>query len=199
MFIAFEGIDSSGKATQSKLLYNHLSKNSNCILTQEPAYSSQIGALIKEILNDNKKFDAKTLQLLFTADRAYHLSSIIIPALNENKTVITDRYILSTIAYGAAEGLDEEWLKLINSKFPLPDIFFIIDVDPRITIKRKKQQKLKLNMKLDMNERRIKLLEDVRERYLHLQKEYKNALLIDGNRDVRQIHEEIVNIVKKYK
>lgn len=112
MFIAFKGIDSSGKATQSKLLYDYLSKNSECILTQEPAYSTQTGSLIKEILNNNKEFDTMTLQLLFTADRAFHVKSVIAPALSEKKNVITS--LVSGDAYSLTVRGESEALAKAN-------------------------------------------------------------------------------------
>ena len=203
MFIAIEGIDSAGKATQAKMLSDYLSKKGyECIVTQEPMNGppevAPIGFFIYEILNNHKSFDNQAFQLLYCADRAYHVNTIIDPALKEGKHVISDRYFLSTIAYGTASGLDKEWIKQVNGKFTMPDIIFIIDMDPEVALKRKKQQKLEQNMQLDMFERQIELMKKIRAIYLELGKEYPNSVVVNGNQTKEEVHKEVIKILETH-
>src|SRR3989338_4768889 len=100
-FITFEGLDGSGITTQATLLRNYfLSKNKDALLTKEPT-EGLIGGVIKAALRGEWKTNPLTLQMLFAADRAHHLNSEIEPALKRNKTVICDRYILSSLVFGS--------------------------------------------------------------------------------------------------
>lgn len=124
--IVLEGPDGAGTTKHSKLLAERLlQRGEDVVLTAEPTDSS-IGTLIRSMLKGNHVPDPKTLQLLFCADRADHVAHVINPALNAGKTVITDRYALSTIVYGRAQGLDPDWLRSINEAFPKPDVTFVL-------------------------------------------------------------------------
>jgi dTMP kinase len=121
-FIVIEGPDASGTTLHSRLLAERLAKEGvPVLLTAEPT-DGPIGRYIRTILAGSERIPSSALQLLFTADRAWHLHSVVLPALKEGKTVISDRYALSTIAYGIALGLGEEWLKSMNKDFILPDV-----------------------------------------------------------------------------
>lgn len=121
-FIVLEGPDGSGTTLHSHLLANRLREAGFDVLeTAEPSLGP-IGQQIRGILKGHEKIADDALQLLFCADRAQHLADIIEPALREGKTVICDRYALSTIVYGAASGLDRQWLKQVNAAFREPDI-----------------------------------------------------------------------------
>jgi len=173
MFISFEGIDGSGKTTQARLLYEELRKRGRCVLTAEPTESS-IGALIRDLIK-KERINGTAVQLLFTADRAVHVDSLIKPKLEQGYTVITDRYVLSTIAYGMASGLDGEWLRAMNDVFIKPDITFVFDVDPKEAVKRISARKGS-----SVYFEKLKFLTATRSAYLKLAKEY-NCRVIDGN------------------
>jgi len=190
-FIVFEGIDGAGLTTQAELLEKYLrNKKYEVVLTKEPT-SNLIGGIIRAALKKEWISSNTTLQLLFSADRAHHLEKEIIPALESGKIVISDRYFLSTIAYGMIE-LEKEWLKAINSKFLLPDLIFIIDVPVEVSIERIKASRFGFEL---FEEK--KKLEKVRNNFLELSKEYKNCLVIDGNRSIEEVHKEIVKIVEE--
>ena len=134
--IVFEGTDGAGLSTQSALLYKYLKKRGHAVIhTKEPT-NDYIGKVIRSVLRRKKRFCAETLQLLFCADRAEHIESVIKPALKQNKTVICDRYIMSTVAYGALK-LDMKWLISLNAKFRRPDMTILLDVPPEVGLKRK--------------------------------------------------------------
>jgi dTMP kinase len=132
--VVLEGIDGSGKTTQAAFLNDYIVNGlgMECLLTAEPT-KSKLGLYIRGNLMD-LKLNPYTMQLLFTADRAEHVSSEIIPALNKGMWVISDRYYFSTIAYAVLTGLAEKQrdaLLAVNRTFIQPDLTVFLDVDPR--------------------------------------------------------------------
>lgn len=147
IFITIEGTDGSGKSTQIKLLMDYLSsKGCDILFTREPG-GTQISEKIRELILDinNVKMTAVTEALLYAAARAQHVEEKIIPAVDEGKIVICDRFVDSSIAYqGAARGLGSDLIKDIN-KFALrgilPDITLFFDISPEKGILRKKNER----------------------------------------------------------
>ena len=122
-FIVLEGPDGAGTSFHSRTLFERLqSEGKAVLLTAEPT-DGPIGSSIRSILkNSELEIPANALQLLFTADRAWHIEHVINPALKEGKTVICDRYTLSTLVYGQIQKLDLACLESISSQFPRSDI-----------------------------------------------------------------------------
>ncbi len=119
-FIVLEGPDGAGTTLHSRLLAESLqSLTVDIVLTKEPT-DGPIGQTIRQELGKGT-MPAAALQMLFCADRAWHNEVVVEPALSEGKTVISDRYALSTIVYGTALGLDPLWLSELNKKFIQPD------------------------------------------------------------------------------
>ncbi len=124
-FIVLEGPDGSGTTTHAKILAETLrAKGEEVVLTAEPT-DSAIGRFIREQLKAKTIESPSALQLLFCADRAWHIENVIKPALATGKTVISDRYVISTLIYGEALGLDPDWLVRVNTPFLEPDIMII--------------------------------------------------------------------------
>lgn len=185
-FIVFEGLDGSGTTTQADLLFKYLKKKGKGVyLTSEPT-QYLIGGLIKSQLAGAWKSSAECLQLLFTADRAYHLEKEIIPLLKKGVMVISDRYFLSTLAYGALEIKDKKWLLDINKKFILPDLTFLFKVRPKICLERIKSDRFSLE--LFEKEEKIK---KVWQNYQEFAKKFKNVYTINGERPISEIAREI--------
>ncbi len=190
MFIAFEGLDGSGSSTQSHLLAERLEKNGHAVfLTKEPTGDSPIGKMIREILQHKWEADPHTLQLLFTADRAEHLRTQIEPALKNNQTVITDRYLFSTLAYGAMD-VRMSWLKELNKFFRIPDITFLFKLDPAECIKRIAGR----GSDFELFERHEKLAK-VWENYEKVSADFPNFHTIDATKSIEEISEEIWMII----
>ena len=140
-FICIEGLDGCGKTTQAKLLVKRLKKGYNAVYTGEPSHG-KIGTFIKKYcLHGKRRLTGVVEALLFAADRFEHVQNEVLPALNERKLVISDRYVYSSLAYQGATGLDLEWIKKINEHALRPDLAIFIDVDPEIVIKRLKRKK----------------------------------------------------------
>lgn len=190
LLIVIEGPDGSGQSTQTQLLGKWFKeKNHKVFMTKEPT-NSLVGGIIRVILKKEWKVDMKTLQLLFTADRAHHLNTEILPLLNKGINVISDRYILSTLAFGSIEE-DLKWLKQINSKFPEPGFTFILNVPGKVCAKRIAKSRFGFEF-FESAEK----LELIRKNYLKLKDFHRNTYVIKGNeRKPEEIHEEIVEIL----
>ena len=143
MFITFEGPDGSGKSTIIQKVYDYLIENNyDVIKTREPG-GSPIAEKIRNLILDteNTKMGYRTEALLYAASRAQHVEETILPALNENKIVLCDRFLISSLAYqGVGRDLGIENVRKIN-EFAIngvfPDFVLFFDVDPITTLKRK--------------------------------------------------------------
>jgi dTMP kinase len=191
-FIVFDSLDGAGNSTQVKLLADYLNKiGKRTHITKEPT-SSLIGGLIKSQLTHDWKSSPECLQLLFCADRAYHLEKEIIPLLKKGINVISDRYFFSTMAYGNLEINDLNWLIEINKKFILPDLTFFLKVSPRVCIERIKKDRFEITL-FEKEE----ILRKVWKNYEILAKKFKNVFIINGERPPEEIAKEIREITLK--
>jgi len=190
-FIVFDSLDGAGNSTQVKLLADYLNKiGKKTHITKEPT-SGLIGGLIKSQLTHDWKSSQVCLQLLFSADRAYHLEKEVIPLLKKGINVISDRYFFSTMAYGNLEIKDLDWLIEINKKFILPDLTFFLKVSPKICIQRIKKDRFEITLF-----EKEKVLEKVWKNYEILAKKFKNVFIINGERSIEEIAKEIKEIAK---
>lgn len=143
LFITFEGIDGSGKSTQTKLLKSSLEAcGYDVVMTREPGGSvgaEEIRALVLQ--GDTDRWSAETEILLFTAARRDHMERTVLPALEAGKIVICDRFADSTRMY---QGLSRGDLRaLVDQLHDLmipkdPDITILIDMDPKVGLSRAK-------------------------------------------------------------
>lgn len=134
MFITIEGIDGCGKSTQANRLSEWLEERTHrkTIRTHEP-YS------FREFILTSKGISPMSELLLFLADRAEHVNTVILPALNDGHNVICERYNDSTLAYQCGgHGLNPEHVKSIidSCKFPEPDIKVMLEVNPELAYSR---------------------------------------------------------------
>ena len=140
MFISFEGIDGSGKTTQSRLLADALrADGADVVLTREPG-GTPLGEEIRELLLHGGHVAPWAEAALYTASRAQHVDEVIRPALTRGATVVCDRYLDSSLAYqGIARGLgvDEVLaLNLVVTDGLLPDTTFLLLLDPEVAAAR---------------------------------------------------------------
>ncbi|MCL4388971.1 MAG: dTMP kinase [Candidatus Marsarchaeota archaeon] len=193
MLIAFEGLDGSGKTTQARLLFEKLSQSYSCILTKEPT-DGPIGLFARDNMKSSTNKDTMENTLLmeafFIADRIDHVNSVIKPGLESGKVVITDRYVLSTIAYGGVVGIDTNWLAELNKSFPIPDITFLMDIDTQAAMERLKTRATKPQVFENKEFLRV-----ARYIYKNEAQKFKNSHVIDADRPQDAIAAEIFNIV----
>ncbi len=197
--IALEGPDGSGKTTQIELLEKHLKEAGyEVIRTREPG-GTVISEKIRELVLDNDNYDMSYMceALLYAASRAQLVSEVIEPALSLGKIVICDRFIFSSMVYqGIARGLGAERIKSIN-EVALDgleaDLIFMITIPYEEGLKRKRMQKKLDRLENSGNEFHKKVFQG----YLDICKKYDKIEVIDGNRSVYEIHEDIINTIKK--
>lgn len=186
-FIVIEGLDGSGQSTQTELLKDFfIKKNCQVVLTKEPTLKSKAGKKIRQILDKKEKISSKKLQELFAEDRKNHLKNTIIPALKKGKVVISDRYFFSSFAYGVSDNLSLDWLIKLNEKFLLPDITFILKVNPGTCILRIKKR----GSKITLFEEKKKLAK-VWKTYKILPKKLKNIKIINGEKSIKEVFSQI--------
>jgi dTMP kinase len=199
--ITFEGIEGSGKSTQMKLIAEHLTKQQvPHLITREPT-GTDIGRKIGDILFNRGHNDmcAETEAFLFCAARAQHVRETIMPALNQNKLVLCDRFSDATYAYqGAARGLNLEFIKLINDYSSLglkPNLTLLFDLPVEIGLQRatRRDNRLQDSSFSDRFEREsLNFHNKVRAAYLNILKsEPERFRLIDAARDVDTIQKEV--------
>ena len=199
-FIVLEGIDGAGTTTQAKLLYQSLLKKGISVqLTAEPS-TGPIGSLIRKYLKGEEKFaerhlGAHILALLFAGDRIDHLSREIFPALEQGKVVISDRYLLSSLAYQSLE-CELNWVSVINREAPPPDLTVLLDCPAEIALKRIEQRYLwpELFENLEVQKK-------VREKYLKLARQLYSDLrivVIDASRPIEEVSREIIREVSNF-
>ena len=193
MFISFEGIDGVGKSTQADLLEAHLvGLSREVVRTLEPG-GSELGRDIRKLLLHSGHVDARAEALLYAADRAHHVATVIRPALAEGKVVITDRYLDSSVAYqgagrilGATEVRD---LSIWAIQGLLPALTVLLDLDAASAVARR----AKTGDAPDRLEReKVEFFEAVRACYLELAAaEPERFLLVDARLSVDEIQSQI--------
>lgn len=190
-FYVLEGLDGSGLTTQATLLRNYfLSKDKDVLLTKEPT-DGLIGGIIKACLRGEWKTNPLTLQMLFAADRAHHLIAEIEPALKKNKIVICDRYILSSLVYGALN-TSLDILKQLNAHFMKPHLTVVVDTNPKICLERMK----KARHHIELFEEEHKLVQ-IRHNLIALKKHFPETYFVDGNRPPAEVFEDVKKLAGK--
>ena len=198
-FITFEGCEGSGKSTQLKMLSAYLEREGiPFIMTREPG-GSPIAEDIRRIILDGKNMAMcdECEAMLYAASRIQHLKEKVIPALNEGKLVICDRYVDSSLAYqGYARGLGQEYVADINKKaleLGTPDLTVFLDISPEKAFERKHGA--------DMNDRMEKQGLDFHKRvyegYLRLLEKHPRICAVESSGTAEQMHADIVNLLKK--
>ncbi|MHA1475123.1 MAG: dTMP kinase [Promethearchaeota archaeon] len=205
-FLVLDGIDGCGKSTQAKKLSDYFKTNDiQTLLTAEPS-DYDLGKILRKYLQ-NSKVPASVDALLFAADRIEHCDKEILPLLKKGFIVISDRYRDSSYIYQSIEGRNEgvsmDWIKKINKFSLIPDLTIIIDIDPKIGLKRKKKQASNSNnQSLDKFE--IDEFQNlIREEFIKIAKNSVVSkegvhVLIDGNESEEEVFKNILLVIKSY-
>ncbi len=190
LFITFEGNDGSGKTTISELVFKQLTqKGFSCILTREPG-GIDIAEQIRHIILDpaNSAMDARTEALLYAASRRQHLVERVIPALDEGKIVICDRFIDSSLAYqgmGRQIGMEEIFqMNQFATEGLMPDATIFLEVSETVS-----RQRLAQRGSLDrMDQESEAFHQRVRRGYALVRQRYPERMrVIDADQELEQV------------
>jgi len=199
LFITFEGGDGSGKSTQVNLLKDYLDNlNFETIKTREPG-GTPSAEILRDLLTTGEveKWTPMSEALLMWASRYEHLIQVIEPALNSGKNVICDRFYDSTYAYqGVAHnlGIDKmEKLKKIIIGDIEPDVTFVLDIDPKVGLKRSLDRSDQENRFESYN---IDFHNKIRSAFLEIAKKNKNrCVVIDASLNEQEINNLIITVI----
>lgn len=194
VLISFEGIEGSGKTTQARLLSEHLSgKGYITVLTEEPG-GTAIGLAIREVLLkvEYAGMHHLTELLLYYASRCQLITQLILPAVEEGRVVITDRFSDSTFAYqGYGRGIDLQVIKRVDDIATgglKPDLTFLLDLDAESGLKRNRDANKSDRIELED----IGFHKKVRSGYLALADSSPQRIrVIDASTDIGEVRKEI--------
>lgn len=185
-FFVFEGLDRSGKSTQSRLLRESLEKVGAADSVRWmcfPNRSTASGCLIDLYLRRQVELSDGVVHLLFSANR-WEMAQAIVEDLGRGTSVVCDRYAFSGVAYSAAKGLDFDWCQAPDRGLPCPDGIFFMRVDPKVGASRAnfgderyENEVMQANVRSEFSQQR-----------LH---DGVNWFIVDGAQDIQEIHEEI--------
>src|SRR5690348_1736576 len=187
--IAIEGIDQSGKRTQTRLLAYELKKKGARVSTISfPIYNSPSGRQIHRFLEGKQDYPATALHMLYSFNR-WENRELITKRAKKSDFLIADRYYPSNLAYGVARGLSLGWLEGLDRGLPPASLVIVLDVPVVASFNRK-------SIGRDIHERDKRLLLKVRRTYTTL----ANRLgwkMIDATRPVDETHEAVWSIVRR--
>ncbi len=198
-FISFEGIEGSGKSTQSKFLAGFLqSRGHSVVQTAEPGSTRIGGEIRKLLLEPQNHMDPLTELLLYYASRAQHVQEVIAPALKQHSIVITDRYTDSTVAYqGYGRGID---LHIINSLNTIvapetqPYLTFLLDMEVEEGLRRNRKAQKEDRFELET----VEFHKRVRQGFHRIaEEEPDRVVIIDASRSTEQVRSEIQKITEE--
>ena len=195
VFITFEGGDGSGKSTQIQSVRDWFeSRGREVIVTREPG-GTELGTEIRRLVqNGPEDVDPRTEALLYAADRAYHVATVIAPALERGAVVLGDRYIDSSLAYqGAARSLGVDEIASLSAwatRGLYPSLTFLLDLPPEVGARRRTDAPDRMEREsMDFHER-------VRHEYLRLaDAEPDRIVVIDAVGTVDEVFSEIRGVL----
>jgi dTMP kinase len=187
--IALEGIDQSGKRTQTRLLAEELERKGARVGTISfPIYRSPSGRQIQRFLAGKQEYPATALHMLYSLNR-WENQDRITSLAEKSDFVIADRYYPSNLAYGVSRGLSLGWLQGLDRGLPTASLVIVLDVPVLSSFGRKSSGR-------DVHERDKQLLLRVGRTYRTLAKKL-DWKMVDANRPVEEVREAVWGIVRK--
>lgn len=189
MLISIEGIDQSGKKTQTELLVEKLKENGiKATKMSFPDYETSVGKLIKRILSNKIQVPLEVKHMLLSANR-WELKPKIEELIEQKYSIVFDRYYQSNWAYGLANNLSIEWLKSLDSHLPRTNLTIVLDIQPNVSFRRKERNR-------DIHEQDSDYLSRVRRCFISLASKNK-WLIVDGNLPIDVVHDLIWKAVSE--
>lgn len=195
LFVTFEGGEGAGKTTLINRVYDALSeKGHQAIKTLEPGGTPLGRDIRKLLLHEQKTSICERAELfLFLADRAHHVKTVILPALEEGKVVLCDRFNDSTLAYqGAARHLDIKLLRslcLAATGGLTPDLTLYLDLDPKVGLERARKHDVPDRLEKE----NLAFHTEVREGFLSLAKEEPDRFhVINAEKEIEEVYQKAI-------
>jgi len=187
--IAMEGIDQSGKRTQTQLLAKELKRKGATVSTISfPIYKSPSGKQIQRFLKGKQEYPATALHMLYSLNRWENKE--LITKLSEGADfVIADRYYPSNLAYGVSRGLSLSWLQGLDLGLPAASLVIVLDVPVPSSFARKSRGR-------DVHEKNKGFLMKVRRAYRRLARKL-DWKIVDATHPIREVHEVVWSLVRK--
>ena len=194
-FVVLEGIDGSGTTTIAGRLVHHFREMEREVVSTYEPTSGPIGEVIRANLRAKEgHFNDRTMALLFMADREHHIRTVIQPALAENKVIICDRYMLSTLAYQIRQSEDRFWVGDLVRSFQRPSVTIFLETDPELALSRVvgRQEEPDRYEKLSKQE-------DAAKWYRHWMKVIDWPIIkVDSNQDLDSVMSDIILALKDH-
>lgn len=188
LFFVFEGLDRSGKSTQSKRLAKHLEQAGPTKWMCFPNRNTAVGTLIDLYLKGRIELHDKTIHRLFSANR-WETGRSIVEDLNKGISIVCDRYAFSGVAYSCAKGMDFQWCQSTDIGVPKPDGVFFLHIDAKVGASRASFG----DERYENTTMQVAVREQFKSPLLRADVEWKD---IDGSRDIEVIEAEIRSAVQ---
>lgn len=197
LFIVLEGIDGAGTTTQTERLVTHLrARGRRAAATREPS-DGPVGRLLRELLlgqhplPDGGRPGGNTMALLFAADRLDHLQREVEPQLASGADVVSDRYLLSSLAYQAEEA-DRAWVASLARGVHAPDLTVLLDLPVEVAARRRREAGRPVE-RYDADS----FLARVAGNYRRLARERTDVAVVDGSPPPDQVTQAVIRMVDK--
>lgn len=197
-FIVLEGPDRCGKSTQAKLLVNYLiEQGKDVLLTREPGGTPTAEKIRQIVLEPGLNITPMAELFLYEASRAQHTEEHILPALKAGKTVICERYTMSTCAYqGYGRGIDLKIIDQLNKTATLglvPDLTLVFLMSDKYFTERGEYL---FSDRLEQED--LAFRQKMRQGYLDMIKRTPNAYLVDADKHISDIQVEVRQLLNKH-
>lgn len=195
--IAIEGLDKAGKHTQAKSLVRELTNKGYKVAQSEfHRYETPTGRLIMDWLTCQWDASQKTIELIMCADKQAQQDWFQELDKNNYDFLILDRYTLSQVAYGIANGIDGRWILDLQKYMRKPDIDIIIDIPAEMSMSRKGKHN---NGDNDKYESDLEMLKRVRHNYLNISTHYSAPVkrIVDGTKQISDIGTSIYKVIEE--
>lgn len=193
VLVAFEGIDGAGKTTQVARLAEVLRADGHEVVTSKEPTDGPWGRKIRDSAATGRLPLDEELEA-FVQDRIEHVGQTILPALEQGKIVLLDRYFYSTIAYQGARGADPAELdRRMRAIAPTPDAVYLLDLDPGAALVR-----IHVRDSAPNEFEKVESLEQVRSVFQRLKETDRAIFEVDGSADVETVHRQIVEHLRAH-